>query len=281
MENHLIPRVGEHRLYDLTSDNTSAETKASAARWYAEMMIDLFFSHDAKSEVGDDQFNKLSLGEKIKLIRKPETENLVNSLNHIKNFGDAASHYRPGRVINKIDVEEVTEKAFELFDFALIDIVKDGGIRKTEITAKLFSTFLPSIRVRVLKAILNTNAVDPASDNDMFLLDKLLLAQTKCGEIKKAFRLLDKLRGKGKLPESHVEFWKEKLTTIQLKMDAGILPIPRNISDCKRNFEDVLANVSELDKVENSELIRVFEIMLAQVEPSDMGDKVPDLMVLM
>lgn len=281
MENHLIPKVGEHRLYDLTSEKTSAETKASAARWYAEMMIDLFFSHDAKKNLGETEFNRLALGEKIKLLKKPGTENLVNSLNLIKEFGDKASHYLPGRTIEKKHVTNVINKALELFDFALIDLMKDGGIRKTEFTAKLFSTFLPSIRVRVIKSVLDIGSIDPGSDDDMFLLDKLLLAQVKNGEGKKSLKLLDKLQKESRLPRSHVEFWKMKLRKIQGKMDLGVLPIPENISDCRRNFEDVLAQMSASEKIENSDLIMVFETMLAQIKPSEMGGKVPDLMILM
>lgn len=281
MKDHLIPKVGEHRLYDLTSNQTSLETKASTARWYAEMMIDLFFSYEAKSNLGEDAFNKLSLGDKISVLRKPGAEKLTQSLDLIKDFGDKASHYQPGRVIKESDVERVVTLSLELFDLALIDLMKNGGIRKTEITAKLFSTFLPSIRIRVLKSIINMRFIRPDSDEDMFILDKILLAYTKNGEIKKARRLLEKLQKQGALPQSHVEFWKEKIQIIQEKLEAGILPVSENISDCRRNFENVLSQMNESEKEQNSDLIKVFEVMLAQVEPSDLGDKIPDLVILM
>ncbi|WP_312773509.1 hypothetical protein [Pseudomonas rhodesiae] len=281
MKDHLVPKVGEHRLYDLTSNQTSLETKASTARWYAEMMIDLFFSYEAKSNLGEDAFNKLSLGDKISILRKPGAEKLTQSLDLIKDFGDKASHYQPGRVIKESDVEKVVTLSLELFDLALIDLMKNGGIRKTEITAKLFSTFLPSIRIRVLKSIINMRFIRPDSDEDMFILDKILLAYTKNGEIKKARRLLEKLQKQGALPQSHVEFWKEKIQIIQEKLEAGILPVSENISDCRRNFENVLSQMNESEKEQNSDLIKVFEVMLAQVEPSDLGDKIPDLVILM
>jgi len=281
LKDHLVPKVGEHRLYDLTSNQTSLETKASTARWYAEMMIDLFFSYEAKSNLGEDSFNKLSLGDKISILRKPGAEKLTQSLDLIKDFGDKASHYQPGRVIKESDVERVVTLSLELFDLALIDLMKNGGIRKTEITAKLFSTFLPSIRIRVLKSIINMRFIRPDSDEDMFILDKILLAYTKNGEIKKARRLLEKLQKQGALPQSHVEFWKEKIQIIQEKLEAGILPVSENISDCRRNFENVLSQMNESEKEQNSDLIKVFEVMLAQVEPSDLGDKIPDLVILM
>jgi len=245
------------------------------------MMIDLFFSYEAKSNLGEDAFNKLSLGDKISILRKPGAEKLTQSLDLIKDFGDKASHYQPGRVIKESDVEKVVTLSLELFDLALIDLMKNGGIRKTEITAKLFSTFLPSIRIRVLKSIINMRFIRPDSDEDMFILDKILLAYTKNGEIKKARRLLEKLQKQGALPQSHVEFWKEKIQIIQEKLEAGILPVSENISDCRRNFENVLSQMNESEKEQNSDLIKVFEVMLAQVEPSDLGDKIPDLVILM
>lgn len=281
MKDHLVPKVGHHRLYDLVSEKTSLETKASTARWYAEMMIDLFFSANAKEKVGEDKFNKLSLGEKIKILREWCSDELIDALNLIKQFGDIASHYNPSKTIKESEVNKIIVKALSLFDYALIDLMKDGGIRKTEVTAVLFSTFLPSIRVRVLSSILDLSDIKGNSDNDMFLLDKLLLALTKNGEGKKAQKLLSKLRKEEKIGDYHLRFWLEKLEVIQGKIDEGILPIPENISDCKRNFDDVLSQLTSFEKAENQALIDVFDTMLSQVEPSDMGDKVPNLMVLM
>lgn len=281
MRDHLIPHAGQHRLYDLQSESTSLEAKASAARWYAEMMIDLFFSVQGKEELGEEAFNRLSLGDKIKKIRPHYSQQLIDSLNLIKQFGDMASHYKPDRILDEKDVANVIDKSLSLFDFALIDIMKDRGIRKTEVTATLFSTFLPSIRIRVLKEILDLQSVKGDCDDDMFLLDKLVLALTKNGEAKKAIRTLESLKKKERIGDYHINFWKEKVDIIQGKIEEGVLPIPQNISDCKRNFEDVLRQLSEEDKIKNEELIQVFNTMLAQVEPSKMGDKQPSLMVLM
>lgn len=281
MEEHLVPSAGQHRLYDLTSENTSAETKASTARWYAEMMIDLFFSGKGKSRVGTEKFNRLSLGEKIKILKEDYSNELIDALNLIKQFGDMASHYHPGRELDSKSVESIIKKSLSLFDFALIDLMKDNGIRKTEVTATLFSTFLPSIRVRVLKEIIDFASLRGDSDNDMFLLDKLVLALTKNGEAKKAIRLLEKLKKQEKIGDYHVSFWREKIEIIQGKIDEGVLPIPENISDCKRNFDDVFSQLSDEEKAENQNLIEVFNTMLDQVEPSQMGDKQPSLMVLM
>jgi hypothetical protein len=281
MRNHLAPKVAEHRLYDLFSEKTSFETKASTARWYAEMMIDLFFSKESKKIVGKENFIKLSLGEKLKHIKQTSSKELIDSLNFIKQFGDEASHYKPDNILNKKDVDKVIEKALSLFDFALIDLIKDGGIGKTPITARLFSTFLPSIRVRVIRSIIDINSVRGDSDNDMALLDKLLLALTKNGEGKKAIKLLEKLKKKGNIGIEHVDFWKKKIQTIQSKIEEGILPIAENISDCKRNFYDVYEEMTENERNENKDLIEVFNIMLDQIEPSDMGQKKPNLMILM
>lgn len=222
----------------------------------------------------------LRLEKKIKLLKKPGNENLCDSLNFIKGFSDKASHYLPGRVIEKKDVAKVVKRALELFDFALIDLMRNGGTRKTEVTAKLFSAFLPSIRVRVIKSILDRKTFDPSSNDNIFLLDKLLLAQTKSGEGKKSLRLLDERCAQGKLSKAHLKFRKEKLREIQKKMDSGVLPISENISDCRRNLEDILLQMSASDRIENSELIKVFETMLAQIEPSAMGDKVPNLVIV-
>ena len=281
MSEHLVPKVGEHRLYDLFSEKTSLETKASTARWYAEMMIDLFFSEKGKEELGEDKFNSLPLGDKIKIIKPYVSIELINSLNHIKQFGDIASHYKPGRTIKEEEVNNIVEKSLLLFDFALIDLLKDGGLRATEVTGTLFSTFLPSVRVRVLRKIINLNDINYRSDDDMYHLDKSVLALTKNGEISKALRILEKLRKNNQIDENCVSFWKEKLSLIQEKIDEDILPIPKNISDCKRNFDDVISLMSSEEKKANEKLINVFNIMLDQIEPSEMGDKKPNLLILM
>lgn len=281
MSEHLVPKVGEHRLYDLFSEKTSLETKASTARWYAEMMIDLFFSEKGKEKLGEEKFNNLSLGDKIKEIRPYSSTELINSLNHIKQFGDIASHYKPGRIIKEKEVHSIVEKSLSLFDFALIDLLKNGGLRTTKVTGTLFSTFLPSVRVRVLRKIINLSDINYHSDDDMYHLDKLVLALTKNGEISKALKILEKLRGNNQIDVNSMIFWREKLELIQEKIDEDILPIPKDISDCKRNFDDVLSKMSSEEKKANEKLINVFNIMLNQIEPSEMGDKKPNLIILM
>ena len=41
-----IPIIGHRRLNDLFSEQTSPETKANTARWYAELFIDKFLSSE-------------------------------------------------------------------------------------------------------------------------------------------------------------------------------------------------------------------------------------------
>lgn len=278
MKGYIIHQEAEHRLHDFVSEETSSETKVSAARWYTEMMIDKFFSKDLRNEIGQDEFNRMTLERKINRIKVTSSKELIDSLFYIKQFGDIGSHYRRGQTPIAIEkAEDVVRKALGLFDIALIDLLKNGGLAKTPYAATIFSTFLPAVRVRVLTKIIDFNKLNCRSEYDMGLLDKLLLALIKDNKRNKAFRILDKLGKDRILPDEDIFYWKERLTDIENEMRKGNLPIANDIYDCKRNLDDLVSKMSEVNQNNNKELIEILNTMLEQVIPSDWNDNTQNI----
>lgn len=284
MTDYLTPKIGQHRINDMLSEATSLETKASTARWYAEMMIDLFLSKEVKCAIGEEDFYKLTLSEKIKGIKPFFSEQIIDSLQLIRNFGNKAAHYNPNVKIRETDVKKIVEKALTLFDLLLVNLLKDGGYEKTEYTPKIFSTFLPSIRCRVLNAIVDLNSVcckdDIGDRTDILMVHKLLLAYVKNGERKKAINVIKKLKKKNSLNSKWYSRFKKAIDVMDENVKKNILPIPRNIHDCKRNFDDVMKDLSDEEKFLNKELIDIFNIMLQLTTPSELGELQPNELYL-
>ncbi|MFT5594290.1 MAG: hypothetical protein ACI8SR_002679 [Oceanicoccus sp.] len=268
MSTILSPKVGENRLSEMTSPDTTPETKCWAARWYAEMMVELFLSDTAKQKKKD--FESLSLGNKIKEISEEYSEKLISSLYLIEDLGNQASHFKKGRAITEAESIKAVENAIGLFDLILVDLFKNQGLAKTLNTAKIFSTFLPSIRVNVLAKLLDFSKFDNNSEYDIGVLHKYLLALTKNGQREKARRLIKKLLKKETIDQDMFTYWENSINVIS--NNSKNLPIPKSIEDCKRNFDDVLIILSNEDLSENSRLIEIFNILLESVTPSEMGD---------
>lgn len=272
MKGYVTPIKAQHRLYDLMSDKTSSEAKLNAARWYAEMMIDLFFSEDIKSQLGNIKFNKLSLLEKInKLKESNPPAGLIDTLYYVKDFGDQGSHYSSTPIaFTEIQIENTIKKALGLFDMALYETLKDGKIAETPSTATILSTFLPATRARVLEKLIDFKNFDCTSEFDAGLLDKYLMALLKDNKKNKAFKKIDSLLKANLITPADSKYLKDKLNIINKDIINGTLPIAKDISDCKRNFNHCISNLSDIEKEKNSKLINIFNIMLEQAEPSSM-----------
>lgn len=274
MSTILTPRVGENRLPELTSEETSPDTKGWAARWYAEMMITLFLSEEAKKRT--ENFKKLPLDEKIREISKDYSGEIIDSLNLIKTIGNNSSHFQEEETtrVTKEEAEKAARKAMELFDLILVNLLKDGGLAKTTNTAKIFSTLPPSIRANVLSKIHNPTSFNSGCEYDVGVLHKYILALTKSGKREKAREIIKKLRKRKKISSEQFEFWGKSINEITRNIET--LPIAQDINDCRRNFEEAIKQVSNHEKTENSELIRILNILLDEVTPSEIGTKVGD-----
>ena len=132
-----VPRIGHRRLNDLFSIQTSPETKANTARWYGELFIDKFLSCEIKKELGSEEFERKQLGEKIKLLEKSYSKNIINKLKLIKSIGDKYSHYNPSLQINEKEIVRVQNAVLTLFNEILIDYFKKNRFDKTPYTAKI------------------------------------------------------------------------------------------------------------------------------------------------
>lgn len=273
MSTILTPKVGENRVSEMTSPDTSFDTKCWAARWYAEMIVDLFLSNEAKLRI--DNFEKLSLGDKVKEISTTFSKELIDALYLIENLGNKGSHFKINSTVSEKDAETAVNTAIGLFDLILFDLFKNGGLAKTPNTARLFSTFLPSIRSNVLSMLIDFSSFDKESEFDVALLQKYLLALTKNNQREKARRLIKRLYKKSVINDFQYEFWEKTIN--QISGNLSELPVPKSIEDCKRNFDDVLSSMDEADKEYNSRLIDIFNILLDKVEPSEMGDLVGDV----
>ncbi|WP_421377179.1 hypothetical protein ACOCG7_05950 [Paraburkholderia sp. DD10] len=263
-----IPKSAEHRLADLLSDTSSPETKAGTARWYVEMFIDTFLSSDIKEKIGIAQFRKLSLGEMIQSIGESFGAEMRSSLLLIKNFGDRASHYNPSSFISHEDAEKVVSTAIDLFALALIHELKTNPLNSASSRATIFSTIFPSVRERVLRDLMVLS--DPLDEYNAALLHKYCLACTKNGNVNKARRKLDELRKKNFIDEARYYFEVESIRKIQAAMQLDMLPIPKRMEDCARNFEAVVGDLSAEEAFENSRLIELIQKLLDQVSSSDM-----------
>lgn len=273
MSTILAPKIGENRVSEMTSPDTSFDTKCWAARWYAEMIVDLFLSNEAK--LRRDNFEKLSLGDKIKEISLDFSKELIDSLYLIENLGNKGSHFRRDSDVSEKDAEQAVNTAISLFDLILFDLFKNGGLARTPNTARLFSTFLPSIRSNVLSMLIDFDAFDKESEYDVALLKKYLLALTKNNQREKARRLIKRLQKKSAIAKFQYDFFEKTINEIAERLSK--LPIPKSIEDCKRNFDDVISSMGEEDKRCNARLIDIFNILLNKVTPSEMGDLAGDL----
>jgi D-Tyr-tRNAtyr deacylase len=274
MSTVLAPKIGDSKLHEMLSSSTPIETKGWAARWYAEMLVELFLSDEAKLRV--DSFDELSLGNKIKEISCDTSKEIIDALYTIESIGNQATHFKLDRNLDHSKIDIAVGKALGLFDFILIDLFKDGGLVKTPNTARLLSTLLPSIRVNVLQSLVNLDSIDNEYDAGVF--HKYLLALTKNGQREKARRLLKKLKKKNVLNEDQYQWWERSVNAIH--GDLANLPIAKKIEDCKRNFSNVLSTMSKSDKEANSKFIKIINTMLDKVDASDMEELVGDKILL-
>ena len=266
MSTVLAPKVGENRLKEMLSESIAIETRGWAARWYAEMLVELFLSYEAKSK--NEEFSALSLGDKIKEITPFYSKSIIDDLYTIEHVGNQASHFNSGRKLSDKDVTKAVEKAIRLFDLILIDELKRSGLDNTPNTATLLSTTLPSIRVNILSEFVNTTSLE--SEYDVAVLDKYLLALVKSGQREKARRLTKKMLSKSILSKYQYDYWEEKINIIHSNLNS--LPVAKSIEDCKRNFEDVLSSLSPIELEKNANFIRLLKDMYENVTPSDFGE---------
>jgi HEPN domain-containing protein len=262
-ENFLYPSKVEHRISELTLDSLSNETKANVARWYAEMMIKEFLSEYFDGE----KYKKESLSYLINELKGKVSEEIINSLMLIKDFGDKASHYDPDKKFSKKHAQKAVDEAKNLYELIILNTLKKKSLYFHPDRATLLSVLLPDIRVSIYTKLIDFESWDIDQD----LLKKWCLACVKNRKSNKAISRLNQLKKKGQISNlSYTERFND-IKTIKYQMDNDKLPIPKNRSDFARNLDDVLSNVlSEESKVHNDDLITVLNSMAENVSPSDM-----------
>lgn len=263
----LFPHQARHRIADLISDESSDETKAQTARWFAEMMIKEFLS----TEFGEVQnHNKLSLGDLISKLRGNFDVKIINALNLIKDFGDRASHYDPNRKINCDDAQKAVSAAFNLFPLIIADHLKKLPLDSHPDRATLLSTTLPAVRIKVIEELICFDRI-LGDEYQVGLLHKWCLAQVKNGSDKKAKRKMNLLLNNGKISKQIHEFEIKTINEISDRMKKGELPIPVTHNDFSRNFADVMGGLSVNSKKFNIKFINILECMTKNIPPSEMG----------
>lgn len=269
-----IPIIGHRRLNDLFSEQTSPETKANTARWYAELFIDKFLSSEIKKELGNENFEKKMLGEKIKLLKKYYKKNIIDKLKLIKNIGDKYSHYNPSIQINEKEIIQIQKAVSTLYTEILIDYFKGTRFDKTPNTARIFSVLYPSVRWNVLSHYINRTSKN--SEYEYLLFHKYLIALVKDGKWNKAKRELNEAFKKNLITKDKYEFESKSNIIINDKKLENKLPIADNLNDIKRNFKSVMDSLSKNEIEENIGLIKLILILIEDIEPSDMGNTIPD-----
>lgn len=186
MENDfLYPSKVSHRISELTSANTSNETKANVARWYAEMMIKEFL-HEC---FDNDSYKNESLNYLINQLKGKVSNEIINSILVIKDYGDRASHYHPDKRVSTKQSQKAVEEALKLYELIILDIIKKKSLYDHPDRASLISVLLPPIRVSIY-----SNLIDFESDLiDQNLLKKWCIACVKNRQANKARNKLNQL----------------------------------------------------------------------------------------
>ncbi|MEZ8696631.1 hypothetical protein AB6D84_05890 [Vibrio lentus] len=265
MENDfLYPSKVSHRISELISPNVSNETKANVARWYAEMMIKEFLNEYFENE----DYKNESLTYLIGQLKGKVSNDIINSILIIKDYGDRASHYHPEKRVSDKQSKKAVEEAMKLYELIVIDVLKKRPLDTHPDRASLISVLLPPTRVSIYKSLIDfeSNFIDQS------LLKKWCLACVKNNQPNKAKNKLNSLLKRGAIDEyEHDDRWRD-IKVIKLKMDNDELPIPRNRADFCRNLHDLLENhLSESSKLINSDLVKVLTSMAANIEPSSMN----------
>jgi hypothetical protein len=262
----LIPHQASHRIADLLSDNSSNETKAQTARWFAEMMIKDFLS-DEFTEGGNHK--ELSLGELISKLNGRLDSKIIDALNLIKEFGDKASHYNPDIKLSSSDSKKAVDAAFDLFPLLIINHLRKSPLNSHPDRATLLSTILPKIRLKVLDELINFD--DISNDYQVELLHKWCLACVKNGGREKARRKLNSLLKNGKISKEICDFETRTINEIAKRMTNNELPTPKTHRDFARNFADVTSKLNDASKEFNAKLIGLLDGMARNIQPSEMG----------
>ena len=267
---HAIPKVAHHRIFDLLSESTSKETKLATCRWFVEMIIDVFFSDFLIKNVGEKKCLSMNLYNKIKVIKESEHFNdaIGLTMDEIRLKGNSGAHYNHD-LPSEIEIQEIITKCLRIFDLLLIDWFEKNRFDKTQNTAVILSTLLPSIRVRVISHFCKIENI--SSNYDKALFHKLLLAHVKNNDVKLAKELLSSAKESSKIDDNEYLFELESIDKIAVKMKVS-LPVAKNLSDSKRNFSEVISTLDNQDKDLNSGLIEIISRLLEQISPSDMGD---------
>jgi len=265
-----VPYVGKTMYSDMISDNVSPEGRATASRRYTEMIIDLFLSKELKEEVGENKYYRMSLGERIKGIANTTSKEIIDTLYRIKDFGDKAAHFNPNVELREKDIEKISKDALGIFELILIDYFKKTDFHRTYNTAVIFSTLFPQIRANVLSKLYNNVYIRKQKDREIF--HKYIIALVKSNKANKAKEILRKYKKKGVIDYIVYDIEMQSIKNISEGMRRDKLPIPQVIEDCKRNFEDVLKDISDAETHENEGLINIINILLEQYSESDMGD---------
>jgi len=264
---NLTPKNAEPWLSDLFSDTISAASKGNAARRYAEMMIDLFLSDRLKEEIGEAEFRRLFLGDHIQQITPYTSPKIIEDLWQIKDFGDKASHYSPGRNVTHEEASRVVEATLGLIDLILTQELIERPLNVSPCRATIFSVIFPGVRERVLANLLKVCSPN-AGDYYLFLVSKYSLALVKNSKFTKARRNLDELLKKGSIDE---EFHKDQLESIKLIAESIRYPgqpIPKRMEDVARNYAKVRGSLGKADLEANRRLLRIMETLVNNVVPS-------------
>lgn len=267
--NKSVPSVGVSIFKDMVSNDISPRGRANASRVYAEMIIDTFLSDSIKVEFGSEKFYKMSLGERIDAIKDDNSQEIINTLYRIKDYGDKAAHYNPDINITDEQANKIAQDALGIFELILIQYFNIHRFDSNYNTALIFSTLFPEVRANVLERFVHKVYIRKQYDREIF--HKYILALVKSNRSNKASRVLEKYKKKGIIDYDSYVDGRGIIKNIGVGMKRNELPIPEYIADCRRNFEDVLKQISEQDKKANEGLILIISKLLDEYTPSEMG----------
>ncbi|WP_333888028.1 hypothetical protein [Clostridium sp.] len=98
----------------MISNKGSFEVKANTSKIYAEMIIDKFLISQIKLEINQVKFNKISLGDKTRVLKKYYNNDLINAVHFIKNIEDRDFHYNRQEKLTEKNIKN-NNKTYQIY----------------------------------------------------------------------------------------------------------------------------------------------------------------------
>lgn len=178
--------------------------RANYVRQYIEGIIDLLLKQKIIQHLKpNENYEGVNWGRKIKILKENYDENISNKIQNILKVGGDGSHFN-GNVLEE-DLDEIIKDAIHIVEDIFVKYFVDPQHRfGTEDIFTIFSMLPLENRIYILENVYNYYS-------DWAVIDRLTLAYTKNGNIKKAIDFLDSAKKDGIIDSDIAIIQKTKL----------------------------------------------------------------------